>query len=119
MMITRQDEGEVLDFEWGRIVWLVSGAQKSSGTMTFGRVTIKAGHANPRHLHPNCDEVLHLVSGQIEHSLGDEKLVMNVGDTISVPSGIVHNARTTSDEDAEMVICFSSPDRQTLPEPAP
>ncbi|BCM90179.1 hypothetical protein IAD21_02030 [Abditibacteriota bacterium] len=112
-MVTKNNQGEVLDFDWGRIVWLVSGAQGTSNTMTFGRVTIKAGHANPRHRHPNCDEILHLLSGQIEHSLGDEKIVMNAGDTISIPTGIVHNARTISPEDAIMVICFSSPDRQT------
>lgn len=112
-MITTSNHGEVLDFDWGQIVWLISGAQGSSGTMTFGRVTIKAGHANPRHRHPNCDEILHLLSGQIEHSLGDETFIMNAGDTISIPTGVLHNARTISAEDALMVICFSSPDRQT------
>ena len=115
-MLTKHDQGEVLNFDWGQIIWLVSGAQNTSNTMTFGRVTIKAGHANPRHSHPNCDEILHLLSGQIEHSLGDEKLLMNAGDTISIPTGIVHNARTLGDEDAVMAICFSSPDRQTQPE---
>ena len=111
-MITKSDAGEVLDFEWGRIEWLVSGAQKNSETMTFGRVTIKAGSANPRHIHPNCDEILHLLSGRLEHSLGEERFIMEVGDTISVPLGIWHNARSIGDEDAVMIICFSSADRQ-------
>lgn len=112
-MITKNNEGQVLDFDWGQITWLVSGAQGSSKVMTFGRVTIKAGQANPRHRHPNCDEILHLLSGQVEHSLGDEKSLMNPGDTISIPTGVVHNARALGDEDAMMVICFSSADRQT------
>ncbi|MDF2439638.1 MAG: hypothetical protein JWN98_622 [Abditibacteriota bacterium] len=112
-MITKSNEGEVLDFDWGRIEWLVSGAQQNSDTMTFGRVTIKAGSANPRHRHPNCDEILHLLTGHIEHSLGDERFAMNAGDTISVPTGVLHNARSIGEEDAVMLICFSSPDRQT------
>lgn len=111
--MTKSGAGEVLDFDWGQIVWLVCGAQGNSSTMTFGRVTIKAGQANPRHIHPNCDEILHLLSGQIEHSLGDERVVMNAGDTISIPTGVAHNARTISAQDAVMVICFSSADRQT------
>lgn len=110
--------GEALEFDWGRIVWLVSGSLGNSGTMTFGRVTIRAGHSNPRHRHPNCDEVLHLLSGRLEHTLGDARFVMEPGDTISIPTGAWHNARALGDKDADMTISFSSPDRQTQGEDA-
>ena len=110
---TRPADGEVLDFDWGRIVWLASGGLGNSETMTFGRVTIKAGQANPRHRHPNCDEILHLLSGRLEHSLGDERFPMEPGDTVSIPTGIFHNARSIGDEDAVMIIAFSSADRET------
>jgi quercetin dioxygenase-like cupin family protein len=81
--------------------------------MTFGRVVIPADQENPRHRHPNCDEILHLLSGRIEHSLGEESFVLQVGDTISIPAGQWHNAKALDGVDAEMVICFSSADRQT------
>ncbi|MBC8101054.1 MAG: cupin domain-containing protein [Cytophagales bacterium] len=106
-------DGEVLDLPWGRIVWLVSRSLGNSSTMTFGRVTINAGAANPRHRHPNCDEILHLVSGRLEHSLGEERFLMEPGDSISIPTGIYHNARALGDSDAQMVIAFSSADRET------
>src|SRR4051812_18272917 len=106
-------DSEALDFDWGRITWLVSGSLGNSTTMTFGRVTIRAGHNNPRHRHPNCDEILHLLSGRLEHTLGDATFAMEPGDTISIPTGIWHNARAVGDTDAEMTISFSSPDRQT------
>ena len=35
------------------------------------------------------------------------------GDTISIPMGKWHNATALGNEEAEMVICFSSADRQT------
>lgn len=111
--VTPARQGEHLLFDWGHINWTVSRNIGNSTEMTFGIVAIKAGHANPRHRHPNCDEILHVLSGQIEHSLGDELFVMNAGDTISIPTGIFHNARTVSAEDAVMVICFSSADRET------
>lgn len=110
---TKPADGETLYFDWGRIVWLVSRGLGNSTTMTFGRVTIKAGFANPRHRHPNCDEILHLVSGRLEHSLGDESFIMEPGDSISIGTGIVHNAKSVGDEDAEMIIAFSSADRET------
>ncbi len=111
--LKRFADGEVLEQEWGQIVWLVSRGLGNSNTMTFGHVTIKAGQANPRHRHPNCDEILHLLSGRLEHSLGDERFLMEPGDSVSIPTGSWHNARTLGDTDAHMVIAFSSPDRET------
>lgn len=108
--------GETLDFPWGRIIWLASRTLGNSDTMTFGRVTIRAGHENPRHRHPNCDEILHLISGRLEHSMADDKFIMEAGDTISIPTDIMHNAKALGEEDAEMVICFSSADRKTVGE---
>ncbi len=81
--------------------------------MSFGRVTIRAGKENPRHRHPNCDEILHVLSGCLEHTLGDERFTMEPGDTISIPEGIWHQAHVIGEEDAEIVICFSSADRIT------
>jgi quercetin dioxygenase-like cupin family protein len=101
---------------FGQLVWMVSGRQGNSGTMTIGRCYIEPGKANPRHYHPNCDEVLHLLQGVIEHSAGDELVKMYPGDTISIPANTLHNARNIGTEEAIMVISFSSPDRQVVGE---
>jgi quercetin dioxygenase-like cupin family protein len=106
-------QGILIDQPWGKLTWLASRELGNSTTMTFGRVIIPAGQVNPRHRHPNCDEILHLLSGEIEHSLGDQLFRMQQGDTISIPAGQWHNARALGSQDAEMVICFSSADRQT------
>lgn len=105
--------GILIDQPWGKLTWLASRELGNSATMTFGRVIIPAGQMNPRHRHPNCDEILHLLSGRLAHSLGDKKFILNPGDTISIPAGQWHNARALDGIDAEMVICFSSADRET------
>ena len=115
--IRKLAEGELIDQPWGCLRWLASRKLGNSSTMTFGRVTIPAGIANPRHRHPNFDEILHLLSGRIEHSIGDEYFVLEPGDTISIPAGIWHNARSIGNCEAEIVICFSSADRETELEP--
>lgn len=109
----RAGAAEVLEFPWGRITWIVSRKLGNSSVMTFGRVLMRAGMSNPRHRHPNCDEILHLLSGRIDHALGAESFVMEAGDTISIPAGVWHQARVVGDTDAEMVIAFSSADRET------
>ena len=106
-------DGQRLEFSWGSITWLASRDLGNSQTMTFGRVLIRAGDANPRHRHPNCDEILHLTAGRLEHSLGEQSFIMEAGDTISIPTGVLHNARALGEADAEMIICFSSPERAT------
>ena len=111
--ITSVGHGEILDLDWGRIVWHASRQLGNSTTMTFGLVTIKHGQANPRHRHPNCDEILHVVAGRIEHTLADERFVLNAGDTISIPAGVWHSAKSLGKEDAHLTICFSSADRET------
>jgi quercetin dioxygenase-like cupin family protein len=111
--LCRQADGELQETSWGRLRWTASRKVGNSETMSFGRVTIRAGEANPRHRHPNCDEILHLLSGRLEHSLSGAKLIMEAGDTISIPQGAWHQARALGDEDAEIVICFSSADRLT------
>jgi len=105
---------QVQVFEWGQLTWMVSGPLGNSEALTVGRCEIKPGCENPLHLHPNCDEVLHVVSGRIVHRVeGAGEATMEAGDTISIPRNRRHNARNVGDVPATMMICFSSPNRET------
>lgn len=101
---------------WGKLEWMVSGAIGNSDTMTVGRCTIAPGQQNPPHYHPNCDEVLHVISGMIDHRLGDKQLLMSEGDTISIPLGTVHNARNIGSGPAVLMITFSTAYREVIGE---
>ncbi|TDE02598.1 cupin domain-containing protein [Jiangella asiatica] len=114
--LTRTSDAVAEEQPWGRLVWMVSGALGNSDAMTVGRCHIAPGQANPRHFHPNCDEVLHVLQGTIEHSLDDELVRMGPGDTISIPTGAWHNARNVGTDEAIFVIAFSTADRQAVGE---
>lgn len=116
MHLMRADDCAVEYHEWGRLVWMVSGKVGNSETMTVGKCFIKPSCANPVHYHPNCDEVLHVVRGRIEHRVDDEYFEMSAGDTVSIPTGHRHNARNIGTEEVECMISFSSADRQTIGE---
>ena len=107
-------EATVQEFDWGELVWYANGKMGNSATMTFGRAVLKPGHDNFRHSHPNCEEILHVLSGHIVHSLEDELFPMGPGDTIVIPANVVHNASNDGDDVAIMTIMFSTPDRQTI-----
>ena len=78
-------------FDWGRLTWFASGAQKNSTEMTVGRCVLKPGMGNPRHLHPNCTEILVVIQGRIRHTgAGNTQVEMNVGDTVTIPPNVWH-----------------------------
>lgn len=114
--VSRTSNYQVERMPWGQLVWMVAGRLNNSATMTVGRCHIEPGRENPRHHHPNCDEVLYVLQGAIEHSAGDSVVGMWAGDTISIPAGVVHNARNVGVDEAVFVISFNSADRHTIGE---
>ena len=96
--------------DWGTLTWLAS-AELSNSDITVGRVIIKPDRSNPRHCHDNCEEVLYLLQGKLQHSFGDAKIEMATGDTLVGPPGIMHNAINTGDTDADMIVAYSKGNR--------
>lgn len=98
--------------DWGSLTWLASEKLTGSPDLTVGRVIIKPSKSNPKHTHANCEEVLYLLQGELEHAVGAETILLKAGDTLSVPAGIAHNAINTGSEDAEMIVVYSSGRRE-------
>ena len=102
--------------DWGSLAWAVNAEAGNCRTMTLGRVSIKAGQANGRHRHGNCDELLYLISGELDHYASDVgTLRMKPGDVIVIPAGVIHNARCVSTDDAETIVIYSSAKREYEP----
>ncbi len=99
-------------FPWGSIQWLCSGKLMPDSGVTFGYVEINPGMSNPRHVHPNSDEVLYLVEGELDHSLGDEVYHLVPGTSIHIPAGVGHDAVNTGDRVARMVVAYPTGTRQ-------
>lgn len=106
--------GETIAFAWGRLHWLCSGERLPDARQTFGLAEILPGCKNPRHYHPNCDEVLYLLEGELNHTLGDAVYHLSPGALLHIPAGVPHDARNVGLATARMVIAYSAPDRQTV-----
>lgn len=101
---------------WGRLEWMVAGDMGNSDVLTVGKCLIDSGNHNPAHFHPNCDEVLYVIRGTIWHRIGERYLAMGPGDAISIPRGAVHNSENTGEEQAELLIVFSTATREVVGE---
>ncbi len=93
---------------WGSLLWLANEELSNVNNSTLGRVVIKKGCSNQRHAHMTCEEVLYLLKGRLEHTAGNESVIMEAGDTITVSAGIFHNAINIGDEDADMIVMYNS-----------
>jgi quercetin dioxygenase-like cupin family protein len=105
------------EFDWGSLRWLASRQLGNSDALTAGLCVLRPGAANPRHHHPNCEEVLHVLEGRISHALGNgSEAELGPGDTVTLPAGAAHYARNVGGADAVLFVCFSSADRETVGE---
>jgi quercetin dioxygenase-like cupin family protein/type 1 glutamine amidotransferase len=115
VLLPRAD-AQVQQQPWGKLEWFASRDLGNSTSMTVGIATISPGKENPVHLHPNCDEILHVLQGQIISRVGDKEYEMRAGDTLTVPEGTPHNARNIGKEDAVLSISYNTPDRIAIGE---
>jgi mannose-6-phosphate isomerase-like protein (cupin superfamily) len=109
---------EAADFPWGRIKWLMNAKLDAEAEQTFGLVFINPGDTNDLHVHPNCEELLFVASGQCDHRLGEDVFPMREGELIRIPAGVAHNATNTGWEPVRMVVAYSSGERRTEVLPA-
>lgn len=100
--------GRRIDKAWGSLTWLAGGETGAGERLTLGRVVIRRGCANERHAHRGCEEVLHLLAGRLEHRTGEERGILEAGDTLVVPPGLFHSAKSVGEVDAEMIVAYSS-----------
>jgi quercetin dioxygenase-like cupin family protein len=98
--------------DWGSLQWLASREIGNTEGLVLGRVIIKPGQSNPRHRHPNCEEVLYLMRGRMEHTVDDETVILSAGDVITLPPGVFHNAVNIGDDDADMMVVYSAGTRE-------
>jgi quercetin dioxygenase-like cupin family protein len=99
--------------------WLVSSKANGAKELTMGRVDIAPGERNPWHRHPNCEEALYVITGEIEHRIeGTPNVRINAGEAILVPRNLLHQAINVGDTTVELLVSFSSADRETVVEEA-
>ncbi len=91
--------------------WLVDDALINGAELSVARMTLKAGACSERHGHPNCNEVIHLIRGSVEQSVGDELFDMQAGDTAFIPRGSQHQTRNIGNGEAIMIVCYSAGER--------
>ncbi len=104
---------ETTDF--GSVHWPVRDGDPPGAEQTIGLATFDAGKGNVEHVHPNCEEIVYVLEGEVEHTLGDQRTLLKAGDLIVVPRNVPHRLTNVGSAAVRACVIFSSPDRQFEP----
>ena len=100
--------------DWGTLQWVCNGKLMPGSEQTVGLATILPGKHNPLHYHPNCEEVLYVLSGQGEQSCDGRTILLKAGMTIRIPASVRHQMTNTGTETLRTLVSFSTGDRKTV-----
>jgi len=106
--------------QWGSLVWMAS-QLLSGSSVAVARLILTAeqstyGQSGKKHSHPNADEVIYLFRGKVDVLVGEETTSLQPGDAFTVPANLAHRIENVGSEDAEMMLSYSSGDREYVAE---
>lgn len=79
---------EVLD--WGKLRWMSHPPSTQAEQLTVIEVTLEPGKGHDFHKHPEQEEVIYVINGEIEQWLETESRLCSSGDSVFIPADAVH-----------------------------
>lgn len=108
------DSVKEIKYPWGWIRWMMNAELDPAVTQTVGIVQLEAGQCNQLHQHPNCEELIYVISGTVEHTLGDQRVVLHAGDILRIPKNTPHKAFNNSKDPVRTVVIYNTGTRQMV-----
>lgn len=92
---------------WGTLAWFSSPADTDARSLVVLEVDLKpeAGHAF--HKHPNQEEVIYVIEGEVEQWVDQEKRRLVPGDSAFIGPDVVHASFNTGTGDAKLLAILS------------
>ncbi|MEM6696396.1 MAG: cupin domain-containing protein [Pseudomonadota bacterium] len=100
-MMSAETPAEVLD--WGTLRWMSHPPSTGAGQLTVIEVNIAPGQGHDFHKHPDQEEVIYCISGQVEQWLGTEKRLFGPGDSVFIGADVVHASFNVGDANAQLL----------------
>jgi len=90
-------------------------ADQDAQSLSLAHLDVAAGATIGTHIHPNTEEAMVIVDGELEAVLGDEKIAVQTGDTVLAPAGVKHGFVNRSSAKASLLAIFPTTDVQRVP----
>ena len=89
--------------DWGSLGWCSRPADTEAEKLVVIEVTLTPGGGHAFHKHPQQEEVIYVVDGEVEQWREQEKQMLGPGDSVFLPGGTVHASFNVSDRDAKLL----------------
>ena len=103
-----------IKYPWGWIRWMMNSGLDPAAQQTFGIVQIDAGQRNPLHKHPNCEELLYVLSGSFENVVDGKSVTLHPGDIVRIPPNTPHQGINNTKLPMRAIVSYSSGTRQMI-----
>ena len=90
-------------FDWGTLGWVCHPPNTGANDLTVLEAAFGPGDGHNFHRHPNQEEVIYVLSGEVEQWLEQESRTLRAGDSLFIKRGIVHATFNKSDGDAKLL----------------
>ena len=101
-VLGKEVEREQLD--WGELGWISRPPTTGSQEITVIEVTLNPGKGHNFHKHPDQEEVIYVMSGEVEQWLEQKKQILKPGDAIFIGKDIVHASFNTGSQLARLMV---------------
>ncbi len=103
------DSGDGLSFTMlGTTMRLIATAAGTDGRFTVFEQVTPAGWGPPRHIHSREDEIVYILEGAYEISIGDERRTVSAGGCAVLPRGVPHGFRNVASAPSRL-LCLIVP----------
>ena len=103
-----------VNYEWGAVKWIVNDKVAPGCVQSVGYVYMLPGSTNPEHFHKNSEEVMYMIAGECEISVGDKKMTLSTGMSAVIPIAVKHIVRNPGWEPCVYIASFSAAMRGTV-----
>jgi quercetin dioxygenase-like cupin family protein len=100
------DDVERTPRDWGYVALLCHPPSTGAKQLTVAQAIISPGEGHSFHKHPDQEEVIYVLVGEVEQWLDRDKRILRAGDSVFIPAGMVHASFNAGERDATILALF-------------
>lgn len=89
--------------EWGWLAWFSGPTASNSKNLVVLEARLRPASGHSFHKHPNQEEVIYVIEGEIEQWVDQERRILRQGDSAFIGPDVVHASFNVSDQNASLL----------------
>ena len=91
------------ELSWGSLAWFSSPTVSNAEDLVVLEVTLSPGGGHNFHKHPNQEEVIYVIEGEIEQWIDRDNRRLGAGDSAFIGADVAHASFNVSNREAKLL----------------